>query len=700
MLLLDAATALVFSVSAVWCGYALACRSLPRESWSTRITGAAVILVWLLTVVFLLLSVPRLFTRPIGVLFWCACAGVATLGNTRIRRQGYEDVAAVREWWLALDTRLKVIASAGVVLLAMRLGHGLLAPPLTWDAMTYHLYKPAVWIQAQGLASTTGPDAAAYYQWFPPYGDVIWAWWLLAARGDAIIAVAAAGTWLMVLVACYAAARDVGAPVPRATLAAFALGFTPAVLDFVAAAHVDNLVLALFCAGALFLGRALEHQRASDAVLAAAAFGILAGVKSSAMPVCAVGVIGALATMRRNLPAALCVLAAATPAAVPPLLAWRATGSPIYPLTLRLGGRVVLAGNAELDWLLRGEWINPGLAATSRAKFLERMFLPWVRLDGDFMNLGLGVALVIVAAAGGLWTLRSVREKRLIVVFYLVAALLTVAAVAGKDGVALRLWWWPVLGRLITIAVGAAAVLAALWPHRLAAGLLAVSAAVSLASSWPGGLTVLDLQAGAIVLTAFLLIGVGCRFGSRVIPRPLVLASVGALLGLMALMVVRDRYRASYYAAAAFRQAYDVHPLDARWARNWPLWQRFDRPHPTTIAVSAGWDGFGHNWWLFPLTGRHQQNRLLYVPISLDGETFDYRLGAARFPPVSCEAWVSRLLASPAEYLVLLPPLPPEAAWAAALPHVFQLDVDLGRGRGRSYSILRDRSSASRPCAP
>lgn len=685
MLLLDAATALVFSVSAVWCGYALACRSLPGESWSTRITGAAVILVWLLTVVFLVLSVLRLFTRPVGVLFWCACAGAATLGNTVIRRQGREDIATVRNWWLAIDTRLRVIASAGVVLIAARLGHGLLAPPLTWDALTYHLYKPAVWIQARGLASTTGPDAAAYYQWFPPYGDVIWAWWLLAARGDAIIAVAAAGTWLMALVACYAAARDVGAPVPRATLAAFALGFTPAVLDFVAVPYVDNVVLALFCAGAFFLGRALEHQRASDAVLAAAAFGILAGVKSSTMPVCVVGVIGALATMRRNLPAAMCVLAAATPAAVPPLLAWRATGSPIFPLTLRLGGRVVLTGNAELDWLLRGEWMNSGLAATSRATFLERMFLPWVRLDGDFMNLGLGVGLLIVAAAGGLWALRSVREKRLIVVFYLVAALLTVAAVAGKDSIALRLWWWAVLGRLITIAVGAAAVLAAIWTHRLAAGLLSVSAAVSLASSWPGGLTVLDLQAGGIVLTAFLLIGFACRFCSRVIPRPLALASVAALLGLMVLMVVRDRYRASYYAAAAVRQAYDVHPLDARWARNWPLWQRFDRPHPTTIAVSAGWDGFGHNWWLFPLTGRHQQNRLLYVPISLDGETFDYRVGATRFPPLSCEAWVSRLQASPAEYLVLLPPLPPESAWAAALPDVFQLDVDLGPGRGRSY---------------
>jgi hypothetical protein len=419
------------------------------------------------------------------------------------------------------------------------------------------------------------------------------------------------------------------------------------------------------------------------------------------LPVCAIGVLAALVATRRHLVTAVGVLAASAPAAVPLVLAWRATGSPVYPLTLRIGSRVVFAGNAELDWLLRGEWMNPFLVNISRDKFLERMFLPWVRLDGDFMNLGVGVVVLMAGAAGGLWTMRSMKEKRPIVAFHLVAALITIASVAGKDSVALRLWWWPVLGRLVTIPVAVAAVFAAMWLHRIAPELLYAAAVVALASSWPGGLTEIDLHAGTFAAGLCLLVGVGWWLVARVVQRRLVWlsASVAAVLMLAALMAVRERYRVSYYEAAGRRESYDVHPLDARWATSWRLWDRFDAPEPTTLAVSAGWDGVGHNWWLYPLTGRHLQNRLLYVPISADGTIVDYGVAPAQFPPTSCDAWVSRLQASQADYLVLLPPLPRETKWAEALPEVFQPDRDLGGGSARSYRIVKGASMEGKRCS-
>jgi len=207
------------------------------------------------------------------------------------------------------------------------------------------------------------------------------------------------------------------------------------------------------------------------------------------------------------------------------------------------------------------------------------------------------------------------------------------------------------------------------------------------------------VRAAQEVLPALLIIAAGAWIVGRFLPRARVPVRWIAVAGVLsALIVVRDRFRYEYYDAAQRWRAYDVHTIDSRWTASWPIWQRFDGDAPFVLAVSAGWDGIGHNWYRYPLLGRRLQNRLIYVPISRDGSFFDYGLQPDSFPPTSCAAWRDRLLASQSEYLVLLPPLPPETAWAESNPASFQLEMDLGHGFARAYRIVRNTDVSGGKC--
>src|SRR5258708_6762309 len=202
--------ALLFGCLWAWCGYALACRLMRGAPVSVRWTAAFVILSWLLCATFLLLAAARLFVWPAGLILWAAAAVAAHLWAARVRdplQQLAADASAASAWWGSLASPIRILVGIGTAMAAARAGRALLTPPLAWDGLTYHLVKAAAWIQARGFASTAAPDAAAYYDWFLPYGDVIWSWWMLGARSDAFLSIAAAGIWSAGAPATYAPAR-------------------------------------------------------------------------------------------------------------------------------------------------------------------------------------------------------------------------------------------------------------------------------------------------------------------------------------------------------------------------------------------------------------------------------------------------------------------------------------------------------------
>ena len=693
MLLVDVLAGLLLTGAVLWCAYAAACRLLTDADAATRLTGAAIVLFWQLTVAFLLLSAVRLFVRPVALVGWPIVAFLAhRAARTRVDPMARlrSDIAAARAWWTALNSPFRILVTVGLVVVTVRLVHGLLAPCMTWDALTYHLYRPAVWVQSHGFVSTSGPDAAGYYSWFPIYGDAIWAWWLQAMRGDVAIAPVAAGMWLMVSLATYTCARAFGSSSLRGTAAAAAVAFTPAVINFSGAVYVDNLTLALYIAATAFLTRAAVSRRTEDGVFAAAALGILIGVKGGVvLPAYALGVAGAL-LLTRGARGRVAVLVAGVPAIVWTLMLWARTGSPVYPLTVRAGSRIILQGNPELEWLLHAGWMSDAWAADAAQRVFGRMFFPWERMNADFLNLGLGPLLVCPLVVPGLAAARRRKEVCAGVAFLSLGALLTIVSITGGANRALILWWWGLMGRLVTIAVAAVVLIAATWPSRVAVAALWVCAMAGLVAAWPRGLSAIDVSAATAAAPAVSLSIVATWIVGRVRPHLRAPLAWGAVILITATLIdVRDRFRYEFYEAAAAWKAYDVHPIDSRWTASWPIWQRLDGDAPLTLAVSAGWDGIGHNWYRYPLLGRRLQNQVIYVPISSDGSLVDY--GRERPPetPISCDAWLARLLASPAQYLVMLPPMPPEGAWAEALPQIFEPEMSMQLLHTTLYRINR-----------
>jgi hypothetical protein len=701
MLLVDVTAGLLLTASVLWCAYAFSCRFQQHEGLAARLTTAAVVALWLLTVAFLLLSTVKLFVRPVSLVLW---VGAAVVAHGAARRCGdpvaqvRQDAASIRAWWATLHAMPRIVITVGASCVFVRVLHGLIAPCMTWDALTYHLYRPAVWTQAHGFVSTAGPDAAGYYSWFPIYGDAVWGWWLQAMRGDVAIAPIAASMWLMVPIACYLCARALGAVPDNATAAAAAVAFTPASMNFSGAVYVDNLSVALYVAGAAFLTRTIAYRRTVDGVLTTASLAILVGVKGAvALPAWSIGVLAVLA-FTRGLRGRLAALAVSIPAIVPTLMAWAATGSPVYPLTMRLGGRVILQGHPELEYLLYAGWMTEQWAADSATRVFGRMFYPWEKMDADFLNLGLGPLILAPIVAMGVAAVWPRRASRAGAGFLILGAVLTIASISGHANRGLILWWWGLMGRLVMIAVAAAALIAAAWRSRTATVCLWLCAAAGLVAAWPRGLSRIDVRAGLAVAPAVLLTVGSVVAIAWLRPRlriPIVCG--GAIVLVAAFIDARDRFRYDFYELAAVWKAYDVHPLDNRWTSSWPIWRSLDGDEPVTVAVSAGWDGIGHNWYRYPLLGRHLQNRVLYVPITADGSFVDYGRTAPD-TQLSCDAWLTRILASNADFLLLLPPLPPESGFADAVPQVFERKITIRPLQTALYHINRTAPLAS--CRP
>jgi hypothetical protein len=699
MLLVDVTAGLLLTACVLWTGYTLAYRLQTEEGVATRLTTAAVSVLWLLTVAFLLLSAVRLFVRPVSLVVWGAAAFLAHRAASQrgnplaVARQ---DLGGARAWWTALNPVARIVIAVGAFCVVVRVAHGLLAPCMTWDALTYHLYRPAVWAQSHGFVSTAGPDAAGYYSWFPIYGDAVWGWWLQAMRGDVAISPIAASMWLMVPVACYLCARSMGATPSNATAAAAALALIPAVINFSAAVYNDNLTLGLYVAAAAFLTRTIANRRTVDAVLTSASLAVLVGVKGAVvLPAWAIGTLVVL--MYAGSPRGrLAVLAASVPAIVPTLMAWVTTGSPVYPLTLRLGGRVILMGHPELEYLLYAGWMTDQWAADAATRIFARMFYPWVSMNADFLNLGLGPLVAAPAAIMALPTVWRSKASRAGAGFLILGAVLTIASIAGPANRGLILWWWGLMGRLVTIAVAAIVVIAATWRSRVATACLWLCAAAGLAVAWPRGLSAIDVRAAFAVAPPVLITLVVVPAVAWWRPRLRVPLFCGAAIVIVgACIEVRDRFRYEFYEAAAAWRSYDVHPIDNRWTATWPIWRSLDADEPMTIAVSAGWDGIGHNWYRYPLLGRRLQNRLRYVPITTDESFVDYG-SITPSAPLSCDAWLGRVLASDAEFFLSLPPLPKENEWAAALPQVFQRKVTITPLQTALYRI--DRTAPPPSC--
>lgn len=661
---------------------ALARGFLEGARLSTRFCGFLLCATWLSTAAFHLLAAAGLFRLWAGLALAAAggTAAVRWLRADPLRGEGlYADARGLAFAAHAIGKSVPFLSTLAAFLGLMRLFRGLAAPPLAWDMLTYHLVKVARWIRTGGLAPELAPDRWDGYEYFPYGGDALWAWAMLPFHGDAPLAAASALVWLAALASAYALAVELGASRPSAAVGALALVLNPASASFLASGYVENTTLFLFLAGSLFAVRVLKGAaRPAELALAAGAFSLGAGVKTSGLPLLVlwIGVLaGALLIVKRLRPSvpALVLAALAVLAGLPPYVrALADRGSPLYPQALRVAGRTLLPGHPMTEQALTGT-LDPAMGVFDAKAFVRDLVVR--RPDRDFLNPGWGGIALAALGALGLVAL-ALRGSPGIAAFLAAEATLTLGLLFSPDALALRAWWASIIGRFMLPALGVCAAAAAATNHPAVRAGLGLAALFGLWGALPHGFSLEDFSAASavagVVVTGAALAGIAASLGRRRSgPAAGALAGTGVLLVAGALWgAIRAQARPLIWHAAYERRAFELHPFVPAYGSAYSLWQALDDGVPHRIAVSAGWRPPGDNWFRYPFFGRRLQNDVVYIPVTADGSIVDTRF-AASSGRLSREAWVRRLVERGVDVVVLLVPEPPEAAWVRGLPSVF-----------------------------
>jgi hypothetical protein len=676
-----------------WAAYLIARRISDAASLVTRIATALVIWQCLGLLLFTVLMTTAQFRLPVALVVWLVPAGALhqTLdgaGALRLVRSDLRRVAGViREFCSCWPRRIALVAAGAIV--GARLWIGMAAPPLAFDALLYHAYRPARWVQEGRWVIDRAPDQWSYLQFFPHGGEVPWAWAILATGDDRLLAAAACGIWLLCACAGALAARVLGAGRRSAVYAALAIVLIPTVASIGVSTYVDNAVLAAFLLGCVALVAATRDGRPEQMLVAAASFGWLAACKSTGLPLlavmmvllgwCAVRARGgsdARDRRRRMLWLAIGAVTAVLLAAPGYVAAWIEMGSPLYPLAARIAGHTLRAGNEQLQRLYAGA---PGTANTAKASgslLLMALIGPYHQpMWQDYGGFGPALLLIFVPAVLGTWRLAT-RPGRLVPLAIVSMSAVPLVALMADEFAGLRATWGISVARFLVVLPATLIVFAAQIESRAMPLVWGIVLAVDCVLAIPRGINpplakamLAVVPAGAVGGAGVLAIAVWRRGPTAA--KGLIgcssLAVAGALLG-----GARARYRHDLYAALGARPpVFIMHGIAQHYVAAAPLWRTLDDGAPHRIAVTQGWNGIDIVL-RYPLLGARLQNRVRYVPITRDGSIIDYERGDELRAKADPDAWLARLRAAKIDVVVILDPQPIEAEWIATRPDLFE----------------------------
>lgn len=644
------------------------------------------------------LSVGSLYNRPAVVLTTLMVAS-ATHWFLGRERNLEAEVHPLKVWIAALvNSRAAVLSCAALLSVFLAAARGLGSPPLEWDSLTYHLFLAARYVQLQTLAGFDGPPMMDHYAHFPMNGEIMVAWLLLPFGSDLLVSLLGFFFLALGAVAVYGLCREVGVGWEDASLATCLVCFSPFLFAYVTTQGVDIQVFAALMCGSLFVLRYLLYRRDREAVAGLLAIGIAVGTKHTAL---ALGVI-LLALLvfgvfvhhrdRRDWASMAAILGgglllAGIVGGRSYLINWRQTGNPIYPLEVTIAGHQILAGSSYTQMIAEGK--DNGSRRDDLAQFANVFnYFPTWRLPtsgGPKFLLLVTLALGGVAASGGnrpRWPVRLLAGCGLlgVLAFYLPGDGFPALARRIWPGAAARFLASP----LSLLTVAAMPTIARL--RGRCAALPAVLAGFALwdmfvANNFVSATFPLAVGLGTAVALPAALVTARSGWLTRHSPRLLVaMAVVAGLVAVCLLQVIRDGNRWIRYSDST-----DVSWIPRDFVDGWRYCDQPERP--LRIALTAGWEYRGQNWFFYPLLGRRLQNTVVYVPAD------------HQYPPVQPESeklrdadasrtWLQSLRRESIDAVFMEKPWPIEEAWIRESPDNFALLK--GNDSFKIYRVLRE----------
>jgi len=597
-----------------------------------------------------------------------------------------------------LRTPEGVLLSLALTLAAIRLAFGLFAPPLGHDALLYHYLKAARWVQSGEFHFDPMPGPWSSYEFYPFAGQALWAWGMMITQSDTLVAGLGVGAWLALLLGAYAAARSLGGAAPAATGLASAIALVPATATAMTSGNVEIITTATMLIAVPHLHRAWHERSLSSAVLASVALGMAAATKSHGLPLIAGAfpVVCVAAWRIGRFPACAKVVAAIVLCgAWSYLRAWIERGSPLFPFALVVGGRTLLEGDPEMTTLFSGALMTPEtLELYTTPNFVRMIFFERAHETWQHINLGPGAAiLLILGAVGAMRLLR--RGERAVLLSLLAPVVILLANVFSDQMTGQRTIFLHMIGRFLALPMAAIALLAAPLEGRVARGVVLLAGGAGLIYSLPFGVRPEVLP--SLSLTILLLGATAslCYAACRMIPRRMVAISAVLLLltgSVQALDVMRSRMRYECWRLAEDerRPLFDMHPIDWRVARCWPIWAALETDPPTRIAFTSGWSDSGHSAGRYPLLGSQFQHEVFYISPMADGSPLEPRLAGEQIQNASYDAWLARLLEMHIDAVVSVEPDTIVLEWMREHPESFESVISGVGGASWLYRVRED----------
>jgi hypothetical protein len=228
-------------------------------------------------------------------------------------------------------------AALVVFVVGMGISH---SPYTAYDALSYHLYFPARWLQAHRLAIIPTPFSDEYQ---PGNGELWFLWLMLPFHGDFLSRIGQVPFYVLGATTAYLLALRCGAGRAHAVYAPTFFLVTPAIVEQAVGADVD-LIAAVMFAAAVYLGIvAAESNRRRDWAMWGVAVGLFLGTKYLALVYLPVLLV--LSVLRGARLRALWGLPGIAALGAPWYVRnWLVAGSPVYPATLAVGGVTVGKG--------------------------------------------------------------------------------------------------------------------------------------------------------------------------------------------------------------------------------------------------------------------------------------------------------------------------------------------------------------------
>jgi len=671
--------ALALASAAYVAAYATACRASVGTDTLTRWVTTGALFAWGLTALFHVLSAAGAFTLLAGAFAVVALAAVAVIpvwaqAATTFRR----DLRYSRR----IATRLRRSAWAPfvfafVVCAAQQPLRALVLPPLGWDTLTYHSLKAASWVQHGHTHAMEGPGTWAYYQHMLAGAEVFVAWAMLPLHADTLVQMVDIAAWLFMGLATIVLARRLGVRGPFASTAAGFVMAIPTVRLMLGSVYVELTMLAALAAG-LALGASPSSRRPALIVAAGGVLGVAAATKLPMLAVTAVplAVTSGLAFLRAGTRARLWAIGAvaAYAIAVAPWLfrAWMATGAPLSPLPVTIGGLELGKAPPELTWYMdrpAGERVQ----ARTEQDVLRLVFAP-PRLPTEALGLFavLPLALLPVGFAAAV---RRAPHAATIVAGTAIACL---GSYYSPDLAIVRHVFAINSSRFLLPDVLCATVLSVSWCRqdavaaRVYRGLLVSATLWYLLQYTLVGSTPASVRATFGIVVGLVGMAAVWRIAHR-LPTATVRICVHVVtlvLAIVALGLWRDGHRHELFV-----RDFALHGFGSSqyWASGVPAVD--DPARPRRIAVTSGPHQNLDNWFAYPFMGRTLQNEVLYIPITMDGQVHHFgggNLNETLSAAASYPAWVSRLQHQRISEVVSFEPPSVELGWMEHHPETFE----------------------------